>query len=332
MAFVKSKKNNGELYYYYVESFRRGDRVLQKNLKYLGKEKPTEAELEDLRIEFTEKRIQKLIRQNLEFEPYKVDKLIIDKAEKLKRNFFDKLNLLSSEGKKQLIKRFKTGFTYHSCSIEGNTLSRAEVDLIINKNQSIDGKMLLELLEVRNHMKAIDYMMYEIEDLTQDFIKRLHERLMDGTIEFKEDDDEFVEGGYRCDMRYIEGADFIPVAHMQIPYEMRDLISFYKKHKYKVHPIELAAEFHLRFVVIHPFSDGNGRMARLLMNFVLDRSGFPMIDISVKNREKYIRALASGKSKNLTEFIYGELDLYVSNLFHELPEDKLASWFKEVQD
>lgn len=329
MAFVKSKKNNGELYYYYVESFRRGDKVSQKNLKYLGKEKPDENQLKELELEFTEKKIQKLIRSNLQFEPHKTPQETINKAEKLKNKFFEKLNLLSNVGKEQLIKRFKTGFTYHSCSIEGNTLSRAEVDLIVNKKQSIDGKMLLELQEVKNHQKSIEYMIYEIEDLSQDFIKRLHEQLMDGVMEYKELDEEFVQGGYRCDMRYIEGADFIPVAPLQIPHEMRDLISFYKKHKYKIHPIELAAEFHLRFVIIHPFSDGNGRMARLLMNFILDRSGFPMIDISVKNREQYINALDSGKCENLTEFIYKELEKYVSDLFVELPEDKLKTWFKE---
>jgi Fic family protein len=317
MAFVKTKKNNGELYYYYVESFRRGVKVSLKNLKYLGIKIPDEDTISNLELEFTEKKIQKLIRANLDFEEYKVKMETLQKAEKLKEKFFNQLNLLSNVGKQQLIKRFKTGFTYHSCSIEGNTLSRAEVDLIINKKQSIDGKMLLELLEVRNHQKAIEYMICELEDLSQNFIKRLHEELMRGTIEFKEFDDEFVEGGYRCDMRYIEGADFIPVPPMQIPYEMRDLISFYKKHKYRIHPIELAAEFHLRFVVIHPFSDGNGRMARLLMNFVLDRSGFPMIDISVKNREKYIKALDSGKSENLTNFIYSELETYVNHLFKD---------------
>ena len=131
-------------------------------------------------------------------------------------------------------------------------------------------------------------------------------------------DDEFVVGGYRCDMRFIEGADFVPVGPIQVVYEMKDLISFYKKNKYKIHPIELASEFHLRFVTIHPFSEGNGRMARLLMNFILDRSGFPMIDISVENREGYINALASGKSENLTRFIFGELEKYVDKLFKDL--------------
>ena len=96
---------------------------------------------------------------------------------------------------------------------------------------------------------------------------------------------------------------------------MKALVKFYKDNKYEIHPLELASEFHYRFVIIHPFSDGNGRMARLLMNFILDRSGYPMIDISVKNREKYLDALASGNTKKLTEFIYSELNMYVKELF-----------------
>ena len=166
-------------------------------------------------------------------------------------------------------------------------------------------------------------MMSEFSDLSQNFIKRLHEVLVDSVLEFKEDDEEFVIGGYRCDMRFIEGADFVPVPPLEIVHEMRRLISFYKRNKYKIHPIELASEFHMRFVVIHPFSDGNGRMARLLMNFVLDRSGFPMIDISVENREEYLRALDLGDSKGLTKFIYGQLEKYVDSLFKDLDDSKI---------
>ena len=293
-------------------------------MKYLGKEKPNEEEIEKLNLEFNEKKIQQMIRSDIIFEPYRVDQKLLDEAESIKSNFFTNLSSLSLEGKRQLENRFKTGYTYHSCSIEGNTLSRAQVDLVINKNQSVDGKRLLELQEVRNHRKAIDYMMYEIDDLSENFIKRLHEVLMNDIIELKEDlDDEFVVGGYRCDMRFIEGADFVPVPPLMIIHEMKDLIQFYKKNKYKIHPIELASEFHLRFVVIHPFSDGNGRMARLLMNFILDRSDFPMIDISVENREKYLEALASGDSKNLTQFICKELKNYVNHLFININEKEL---------
>jgi Fic family protein len=320
--FVKTKKINNEEYYYLIKSYRIDDKVYQKNLKYLGNVLPNKEELEDIKNEFTEKKIQKLIRSDLKFEPYKVDLEFLDKIEKLKRRFFKNLNSLGNASRSQLIKRFKTGYTYHSCSIEGNTLSRAEVDLVINKNQSIDGKKLLELQEVRNHNRAIDYMMSENFDLSEDFIKRIHEVLMKDVLEFVEFDEEFVIGGYRCDMRYIEGADFIPVNPIQLVYEMKDLVSFYKKNKYKIHPIELASEFHLRFAIIHPFSDGNGRMARLLMNFILERSGFPMIDISVENRSEYIKALDSGDSLNLTKFIYGQLEKYVDSLFSQMDVDE----------
>lgn len=165
-------------------------------------------------------------------------------------------------------------------------------------------------------------MMSENFDLSEEFIKRLHEVLMKDVLEYIEYDDEFVIGGYRCDRRYIEGADFIPVAPLEVPFEMKDLISFYKKNKYKIHPLELAAEFHLRFAIIHPFSDGNGRMARLLMNFILERSGFPMIDISIENRANYIKALDSNKPQEVTKFIYTQLEQYVDNLFSELDYDE----------
>ncbi len=318
MAFVKEKKSGDEIYYYYVESYRVGEKVFQKNLKYIGKTKPDLNELSILESEFTEKKIQKLIRSDLLFEPFKVDNKIIEDAEKLKIRFFNNLAKLGPESKRQLEKRFKTGFTYHSCSIEGNTLSRAQVDLVINQNLSVDGKQLLEIDELKNHKKAIEYMMCEIEDLSENFIKRLHEVLMQGLDEYHEDDMYYIIGGYRCDMRFIEGADFIPVPPLLVVKEMRNLISFYKKNKYKIHPLELASEFHMRFAIIHPFSDGNGRMARLLMNFILDRSGFPMIDISVANRSKYIQALATGKSEILTSFILDELKVYVDSLFGEI--------------
>lgn len=335
MAFIRKKKISGKDYFYYVESFKRGDAVFQKNLKYLGKDKPDDVGILELESEFTEKKIQKLIRSELKFDSFKVSNELLLKFDRLKIKFFTNVMTLSRVGKEQLIRRFKTGYTYHSCSIEGNTLSRAEVDLIINQHISIDGKRLLELEEVRGHKRAIEYMMSEMGDLSEDFIKRLHEQLMDGVLEFKEDDLEFVVGGYRCDMRFIEGADFIPPVPIEVVREMKKLIRFYKKNKYEIHPVELASEVHLRFVMIHPFSDGNGRMGRLLMNFILDRSGFPMIDISVENREEYIVALSSGDGAKLTKFIYTQLKKYVDALFKDSnggSSDKgLSEWFGDKE-
>jgi len=322
MAFVRSKSIKGKKYYYLVESYRINGGVHQKNLKYLGNVMPNKETTNELNLEFTEKKIQQEIRKNLKFKPDEISISFLEKADQLKEKFFGNLNKLSRQGKNQLIKRFKTGFTYHSCSIEGNTLSRQQIDMVINKNESVAGKKLIEIQEALNHKEAIEYLICENSDLSGDFIKRLHKVLTRDLSKFKLDpktkdyDPDFIEGDYRTDQRFIEGADFIPTPPNLIEDEMKDLIKFYKENKYKIHPLELASKFHLRFVIIHPFSDGNGRMSRLLMNFILDRSSYPMIDISVKNREKYLDALASGKSKNLTKFIYTELDNYVKEIFN----------------
>lgn len=321
MVFLRKKVFEGKEYYYLVENYRKNGKVHQKNLKYVGSVVPKKEDLDNLYNTFTEKKIQQMIRKDLSFKPYKVSKDILDEAESLRKFFYDNLNKLSPQARKQLEKRFKTGFTYHSCSIEGNTLSRQQVDMVVNKKESVSGKKLIEIQEAVNHNRAIEYMYSENLDVTDDFIKRLHSVLMDEMTFYKSNsqgvdyDPDFVEGDYRKDQRFIEGADFIPVPPEIISEEMKTLIKFYKGNKYEIHPLELASEFHLRFAVIHPFSDGNGRMARLLMNFILDRSHFPMVDISVKNREKYLEALATGDGKNLTIFLLEELKTYTKEIF-----------------
>ncbi len=323
MAFIRKKSISGIKYYYYVENYRKNKKVQQKVLKYLGNVVPNIETTNNLNYEFTEKKIQQLIRKDIIFKPYKITKELLIKTDELREYFYTNLEKLSPQAKIQLEKRFKTGFTYHSCSIEGNTLSRHQIDMIVNKKESVAGKKLIEIQEALNHHEAIEYMFCENEDITEDFIKRLHKILSKSITEFKKDpksqdyDPDFIEGDYRCDQRFIEGADFIPVPPEQINSEMKELVKFYKDNKYEIHPLELASEFHLRFVIIHPFSDGNGRMARLLTNFILDRSHYPMIDISVINREKYLESLASTKSKYLTEFLYSELKNYTEEIFQK---------------
>lgn len=321
MAFVRKKRVGGKEYYYFVENFRKNEKVSQKVLKYIGGVVPKEDQINQLHHEFTQKRIQQIIREELEFKPYKVNDEFLKKAEELRKYFYEHLDKLSPQAKRQLEKRFRTGFTYHSCSIEGNTLSRHQIDLVVNKNQSVSGKKIIEIQEAINHHKAIDYIHSENSDISEDFIKRLHKVLTKDLAYYKKSgegldyDPDFLEGEYRKDQRFIEGADFIPAPPELLEYEMKDLVKFYQDNKYEIHPLELASEFHLRFAVIHPFADGNGRMARLLMNFILDRSHYPMIDISIENRERYIEALASGDSKNLTEFLYEELESYTREIF-----------------
>ena len=85
---------------------------------------------------------------------------------------------------------------------------------------------------------------------------------------------------------------------------LKDFILWYDSSKNKLHPVELAAMVHLKFVRIHPFGDGNGRISRMLMNFILHKNGFPMLDISYKNRSSYYTALErSGQQQDDLIFV-----------------------------
>lgn len=321
MPFVRTKKNQGKIYYQYVESIKIDGKPRQKVLEHIGKVVPNKEQLRKLEFKYTEKKIQQIIRSGIKFKPYKITQEDIDYAQELKEIFHKNIQTLSKKGKEELVSRFKTRYTCHSCSLEGNTITLAQTSQIINKKESIAGKKLIEIQEIRNHQEAIEYMMLENADISEEFIKKLHGILTKDIKKLIEDEDpSYLEGEYRTDQRFVDGAEFIPTSPDQIEKEMKKLIQFYKRNKYLIHPLELACEFHLRFIIIHPFSDGNGRMARLLSNYILDRSDYPMIDISVKNREEYISSLAKGidenpeNSKYLSTFSLTELKNYLEEL------------------
>jgi Fic family protein len=320
-GFIRKKNIKGKEYFYYVYQYRIKDKTKQKVLKYLGSVMPNKQELKNLEKEFKERKIQKILRSNLKFKPKYVLKEDIEKFEKLKSDFFGNLKNLTLKSRRELENKFKTGFTYHSCAIEGNTLSRQQVDLYLNKKLSVTGKHRFELLEIENHDVAIEYMATYEKDICEKFIKELHQTLTNGEEYFRHDesfydyDPDFISGEYRQDMRFISGSNKKLSSPNNILKDMRELIKWYNQNKYVVYPLELAGVFHMKFVKIHPFSDGNGRCARLLTNFILQRSNFPMVDISNKNREEYISILEEENEKDFILFLYNELKSYKKQLF-----------------
>lgn len=94
--------------------------------------------------------------------------------------------------------------------------------------------------------------------------------------------------------------------------KMRDLVEWYKDNKEKLHPIELSAEFHFRYVYIHPFIDGNGRSARLLMNLILMKNGYPISVIKNEDRDEYMKALeiasTTGNTKDFINMVANAVD------------------------
>ena len=175
--------------------------------------------------------------------------------------------------------------TYNSNAIEGNTLSAAETALVVEKGLTIGGKTVKEHLEAINHTYALDY----IQDLAKEKraidntdIKNIHRLILKGI------DDQHA-GGWRTINVKIAGSDVVLASPLSIQDCMHDFQEWLKTNT--DHPIKKAAEAHLQLVTIHPFVDGNGRTARLLMNLLLLQQGYPIAIIKNKDRMAYINAL-----------------------------------------
>ncbi len=189
-------------------------------------------------------------------------------------------------------------WTYNSNAIEGNTLTLRETKVVL-EGITIGGKSLKEHLEVINHKDAIlflEELVKKDENISEWNIKNIHSLIL------KEIDNENA-GKYRLENVKISGASKVPPDYLKVPEEMEKLIDRYENWK-QYHPLVKAALLHGEFVFIHPFVDGNGRTARLLMNFEAMKSGYLPIIIKADVRAKYYDALDMAMLKgDYTDFI-----------------------------
>jgi Fic family protein len=205
-------------------------------------------------------------------------------------------------------------WTYNSNAIEGNTLSLKETRMVLELGVTVSGKKLREHFEVNNHQKAIEF----VENLVKRRTKLTEQEILGIHKIVLENIESEYAGRYRSGQVRIIGANFIPPNHLKINDLILQLISETNKNQASLDIVELVSKFHHRFVWIHPFFDGNGRTARLLMNLLLMRSGFPPAIILYNNRKQYYRGLDAANNGNYGQFILliaqsveRSLDLYL---------------------
>ena len=207
---------------------------------------------------------------------------------------------LPPETLKSLREYYRVGLTYTSNALEGNSLTESETKVVIEDGLTIEGKPLRDHYEAVGHAKAYDYIyqITETEGLVEQDILNLH-RLFYQQIDAEN------AGCYRNVKVYISGSRYAVAAVSKIPAEMQKLVKWYNDNEKKLHPIELAATLHQRFVFIHPFVDGNGRVARLLMNLALLRNGYTIAIIPLILRHEYIYSLETAHTSPevFTDFI-----------------------------
>lgn len=178
-------------------------------------------------------------------------------------------------------------WTYNSNSIEGNTLSLRETQMVLQEGVTIKGKSLREHFEAKNHEVAIDYLYTLVNDsyvLNSKDIMSLHGFVL------RSIEDDFAGRLRNAGVR-ISGANFIPPNANKVSQMLDDLVVFVNDNPLGLNIIELATVFHHKFVWIHPFFDGNGRTVRLAMNLILMKAGFPPAIILKNDRKKYYEAL-----------------------------------------
>jgi Fic family protein len=208
------------------------------------------------------------------------------------------LKPLSKRQLKELRNYYKIGITYSSNAIEGNTLTEIETKVVIEEGITISGKPLKHHLEAIGHSLAYDYLysLLKQEVLTENDIKKLHKL-------FYQKIDEKNAGKYRKVQVYITGSAHIPPKPQDLPRLMSELVEWYRCST--EHPVVTAALLHQKFVVVHPFIDGNGRVARLLMNLHLLKHHFPVTIIPPIYRAEYIALIEKSHNDNqpFIEFI-----------------------------
>ncbi|MGM5470850.1 Fic family protein [Flavobacteriaceae bacterium LMO-SS05] len=178
-------------------------------------------------------------------------------------------------------------WTYNSNSIEGNTLSLRETQMVLQEGITIKGKSLREHFEAKNHETAINYL-YTLVD--KDYLLSSKDILSLHALVLRSIEDEYA-GRLRTGSVRISGANFVPPNASKVSQYIDELVQYVNSNPQHLNPIELATIFHHKMVWIHPFFDGNGRTVRLAMNLILMRYGFPPAIILKTDRQKYYTAL-----------------------------------------
>jgi Fic family protein len=255
-----------------------------------------------------------------------IDESLLKKIDEKKRRL-DRLRPLPKDAMQKLLEDMRLRHTYHSDAIEGNTLTLQETKLVLEEGITIGGKPLKDHIEALNDAQAFDFMVQLVQKktpLSQESIQQIHEIVTKGLLKDS--------GKYRTGNVRISGSSINPPSYTKVISLMDDYIQTVKK--ISVHPLKKAAYIHHQLAWIHPFFDGNGRVARLLTNLFFMQQGYPPVVLKQEQRNTYYHVLHqadNGHLSPLAEFLAKamneSLQLYLSVFIDEerlIPLKELA--------
>ncbi len=272
MRIITRKKGNKK-YYYLQHSLRKDKKVITRE-KYLGTKIPKDVG-----------EIISMFKKEIQSDADK-------KLETIRKNFQSEWKRIPESAKEKELENISIAFTYNTNAIEGSTITLEETREIIHDKIS-PNKPLRDVKETEAHSKVFLQMLKKNEKITKNLLLQWHKNIFGET---KSD----IAGRFR-DYLVRVGSHLAP-DWQDIENLMKNFIEFIDKNK-KMNAVELAGRTHYQFEKIHPFGDGNGRIGRLLMNFILWHDGYPMLIIEYKKRKSYYRALQKDEDGFVSYFI-----------------------------
>ncbi|MDP3765411.1 MAG: Fic family protein [Nanoarchaeota archaeon] len=287
MATIKKRKIGKQVYFYVEHSFKAGKRVKVLS-RYLGKKVPYNIEE---------------IKDDLEYEAIRLT--ILSKLKSIKANYQREQSKLPKQEKEKTIEDFLVHFIYDSSRIEGSSLSLNDTKGLFLHNITPKNKPIKDVKEAEGYREAFYSMLGFKDQLSLEVIKKWHAMMFKDTMDY-------IAGKIRIHKIIVTGSRTVFPQPEEVPKLLKEFFKWYKKEEKALNPAELAALTHLKFVSIHPFSDGNGRISRLLANYVLNKHGYPMVNIKFGDRISYYKSLeASQLNDKLKYFVRYFLKRYL---------------------
>jgi len=331
MVYIHVKNVRGKKYYTLRISVRKNDKVITKDLCNLGDD------LLKINLDNLDKKYQGEIRKSYKTLRKFLDKnTYLEKAKKLKlkkdpyfskeqqeeinaillhyKKTFSKLDPLTQ---KDVFEYFILNFAVNSTSIEGNTINLREASELFAKDKIPKNKTLREVYDLKNTKKTILFLKEKSPKIDENLIIKLHDMLLENI-------DKRI--GFRTHDIKIFGQPFKPSPFRYVKADIKILIDWYNKSKPKLNPLTLAILFHHKFEKIHPFSDGNGRTGRILMNHILDLERYPPAIITKRFRNDYISMMNDADKTLNKSLINAEPSGYKKLIDFSILEFKSAYW------
>lgn len=326
MVYHRVKKIKGRSYNYLIESFKLKGKVHQTQ-KYLG---PIKMSTNDIirSIEEhcdwfqTEKIKKKASLSASDFKSKILSSKQLTQLETIRYSFREYYRGLHPNEIERLEREFDIVYVHSTTSTEGNTCTLSEVTRILEDHLTPKGKSLREIYEIRNFEDVLRFRKGYKNDLSKKFILKLHWLIM-------KDIDRYTLGIFRRIEVAILGSKTTLTPAIFVEDEIDNLLKWYQKNKDKMHPVELATEFHVRFEQIHPFTDGNGRIGREIFNLMITQAGFPAFNFDVKFRDKYLDGLEMAQRGDLNLIMNYILNNYVEQKRLRLKNNHLKEVFDE---